>query len=315
MQNNLDFTDGQYCASGFDSLDKRIIGFHNGDLIVIASRPSMGKTSLALNIALHNAKLEKRVLYYSLDMRKKELSNRLLSAETNIPLQNIRKSDLDDKQLIKVQEAAKTLQSLPLSIEYIKEFSVTKLNRFYTASLKGDNTLPADMIIIDNLQMIESSTNDEQNRTEVVSSIVRELKSLAIELDIPIILLSGVTRAVESRIEKRPKLSDIGESYCIEHLADLILFLYRDDIYRMQEESVKAKEAFAKGSSYKSNFFLKPIEEVEIIIAKHKSGPTGTINLDFHGELATFFQKKVWPIITTYESIDSIETIVDIPEI
>jgi len=174
------------------------------------------------------------------------------------------------------------------------------------------------MVIIDYLQLMQGTGN--KARHEEVSEISRGLKLLAREMNVPIIALSQLNRGLESRPDKRPMLSDIRESGSIEQDADIIMFVYRDDVYKERDEQRKEKEAKDKGESYKSAFIDKPIEEAEIIIGKQRNGPTGTVKLDFHKELTKFVDKDAphgaAPTITTFDSVSDaqVDTHIDIPD-
>ncbi len=305
-------------TTGFDALDRRTTGFNNGDLVIIAARPAMGKTSFVLNTALENVERGSGVIFFSLEMPAEQLMMRLLSIKTKIPLQNVRKGDLDDKQWSTVTKAFDDLNKKKLFVDDSGSVNINQL-RARVRKLAGNKENNIKMVIIDYLQLMQGTGGKDRHLE--VSEISRGLKMLAREMGVPILALSQLNRGLESRPDKRPMLSDIRESGSIEQDADIIMFVYRDDVYKERDEARKEKEAKDKGDSYKSAFINKPIEEAEIIIGKQRNGPVGTVKLDFHKELTMFVDKdgsnKNAPVITTYESVADaeVDTIVDIPDI
>jgi replicative DNA helicase len=305
-------------TTGFDALDRKTTGFNNGDLVIIAARPAMGKTSFVLNTALENVERGSGVIFFSLEMPAEQLMMRLISTKTKIPLQNVRKGDLDDKQWSTVTKAFDDLNKKKLFVDDSGSVNINQL-RARVRKIAGNKENNIKMVIIDYLQLMQGTGGKDRHLE--VSEISRGLKMLAREMSIPILALSQLNRGLESRPDKRPMLSDIRESGSIEQDADIIMFVYRDDVYKERDEARKEKEAKDKGDSYKSAFINKSVEEAEIIIGKQRNGPVGTIKLDFHKELTMFVDKdapnKNAPIITTYESVADaeIDTIVDIPDI
>ena len=316
-------------TTGFDALDRKTTGFNNGDLVIIAARPAMGKTSFVLNTALRNIEKGSGVIFFSLEMPAEQLMMRLLSAKTSIPLQNVRKGDMDDNQWSVVTKAFEDLNTKKLFVDDSGSVNINQL-RARVRKIAGNPDNNIKMVIIDYLQLMQGTSS--KARHEEVSEISRGLKLLAREMDIPILALSQLNRGLENRPDKRPMLSDIRESGSIEQDADIIMFVYRDDVYKERDEARKEKEAKDRGEDYKSAFIDKPIEEAEIIIGKQRNGPTGTVKLDFHKALTKFIDKDAprgaAPVITTYESVsdaevethidlptENEETIVDIPDI
>ena len=249
--------------SGFKKLDAMSSGFQNGDFIVLAARPSMGKTALALSIALNAAIQKTSVGIFSLEMSAEQLSLRLLSTESGIAHQNIRNATITSDEWIDLTSVAGRLAELKVFIDDAAMLSLMDL-RAKARKLKVEHNL--QLLVIDYLQLIHSSKKHE-NRHQEVSDISRSLKSLAKELNIPIIALSQLSRAVDSRMDKRPMLSDLRESGAIEQDADLIMFLYRDVMYNPETDN----PALA-----------------ELIIGKQRNGPTGTVYLNFERELTKF---------------------------
>ncbi len=304
-------------TTGFYDLDKKTTGFNAGDLVIIAARPAMGKTALVLNMALKNIELNKGVVLFSLEMPSEQLMLRLLSAKTSIPLQNLRKGDLNDEQWSRLTNAFDDLSTKKLFVDDGGSLNINQLrSRVRKLAQNEDNNI--SMVIIDYLQLMQGTGN--KDRHQEVSDISRGLKLLAREMKIPVIALSQLNRGLESRPDKRPMLSDIRESGSIEQDADIIMFVYRDDVYKERDEARKEKEAKDKGDEYKSKFLHKSVEEAEIIIGKQRNGPIGTVKLDFHKNLTKFIDKEndsSAPIETIYESVADIqkETHIELPDI
>jgi replicative DNA helicase len=249
--------------SGYKKLDEMSSGFQNGDLIVLAGRPSMGKTALALNLATHAAKHNNAVGIFSLEMSAEQLTLRMLSSESNIPHHNIRNATISSQEWIALTNVAAHLSQMKVFIDDTPMLDIMTL-RAKARKLKREQGL--SLLIVDYLQLLHSPRRHE-NRHQEVSEISRALKALAKELSIPVIAGSQLSRAVDSRMDKRPMLSDLRESGAIEQDADLIMFLYRDIVYNAETEN----PALA-----------------EIIIGKQRNGPTGTVYLNFAGEISLF---------------------------
>jgi replicative DNA helicase len=249
--------------SGFSELDRILGGFQKSDLIVLAARPGVGKTSLALNVALNAAKrYGQKVAFFSLEMSSEQLVQRLLSSETGVNQQRLRTGDIQDQDWPILMEAAGVLSDTMLFIDDTPAVSALEL-RTKTRRLQAEFGL--DLIVVDYLQLMRSDTRTE-NRVQEISYITRSLKSLAREVEAPLIALSQLSRAVESRSDRRPILSDLRESGSIEQDADVVMFIYRDD----RDESDERKNI------------------AEVIVAKHRNGPTDTAHLYFRKELTKF---------------------------
>lgn len=245
-------------SSGYDDLDKMTSGFQNSDFIVVGARPSVGKTAFALNVGRNGAKSSKKgVAIFSLEMSEKQLVNRMISAEMNLDAGKIRTGHLNVGDWDKLTMAIGALNELPIFIDDTPGITVSEI-RQKCRKLKKDENL--GMILIDYLQLIEAAHRAGINRQQEISEITRNLKKLAKELDIPVIALSQLSRGLEQRQDKRPTLSDLRESGSIEQDADIVAFLYRDDYYNKESD----KEGI-----------------IEIIIAKQRNGPTGTVELAF----------------------------------
>lgn len=254
-------------SSGFYDLDSITQGFQRSDLIIIAGRPSMGKTALSLNIAcnlIKNFKLP--VLFFSLEMSKEQIMYRLLSMETNINQTRLKSGKLDQKDWIKLTKIIKILSKFPLFIDDTADLSIQEIRTKMKTVLFEQNEL--GLVIIDYIQLMQNSKVKIDNRVQELSQITRSLKTLAREFNVPIIGLSQLSRSVENRVDKKPILSDLRESGSLEQDADLVLMLYKQNLENFQQFSSQA---------------------IELIIAKHRNGPTGSIKLKFNREQTKFF--------------------------
>ncbi|MGB8366988.1 MAG: replicative DNA helicase [Candidatus Babeliales bacterium] len=249
--------------SGYKKLDRMSSGFQNGDLIVLAARPSMGKTALSLCLGSIAAQNDYTVGFFSLEMSAEQLVLRLLSTQAEISHHNIRNATISSDEWIELTNVAAQLAQMKLFIDDTPMLSIMDL-RAKARKLKAEHGL--QFLIIDYLQLIHSNKKHE-NRHQEVSEISRSLKALAKELNIPVLALSQLSRAVDSRMDKRPMLSDLRESGAIEQDADLIMFLYRDIVYNSDAE----------------NPWL-----AELIVGKQRNGPTGTLYLNYVKELTKF---------------------------
>lgn len=243
-------------STGFTDLDYKTSGFQKSDLILVAARPSMGKTALVLNMAEHMAfRQNKSVAIFSLEMSKVQLMNRLFAMESRVNSQNLRTGNLKDDEWSSLIETAGTIGDSKLIIDDTPGISVREL-RSKCRKYKLEHGL--DVIMIDYLQLMSGGGKGNESRQQEISEISRSLKAIARELDVPVVALSQLSRAVESRTDHRPMLSDLRESGAIEQDADVVMFIYRDDYYNHDSEM--------KGVA-------------EIIIAKQRNGPIGTVNL------------------------------------
>lgn len=270
--------------SGFAEINRLTAGFGEGDLIVVAARPAMGKTAFCLNLAQNALDRGKGVAIFSLEMPAEQLMLRMLSAKTSIPLQKLKVGDMGDDQWSRLTSAADEMAKKKFFVDDNGSVDIHKV-RAKLRKLKSQHP-EISMAIIDYLQLMTSAGN--RDRHIEVSDISRGLKLLARELNIPIIALSQLNRGLESRGDKRPMLSDLRESGAIEQDADMILFVYRDDVYRMREEKEKEQKARTEGKEYKSNFFEKPEELAEVIVGKNRNGPVGVANLVFQKACTKF---------------------------
>jgi replicative DNA helicase len=300
--------------TGFKDLNRMTSGFGEGDLVIVAARPAMGKTALTLNMALKALENGDGVAFFSLEMPAEQLVLRLLSAKTSIALQDLRVGNLRDEEWTRLSEAVDWLSTKKLFVDDEGTLTIHQV-RAKLRKLKSHHP-EIKVAIIDYLQLMSGASN--KDRHQEVSEISRGLKMLARELQIPIIALSQLNRSLESRADKRPMLSDLRESGAIEQDADIILFVYRDDVYRIREEKEKEMKARAEGKEYRSNFHEKEEEDAEIIIGKQRNGPTGIIELKFQKRFTRFVDAGHVPVEVVYEqaNIDTGgETKIELPPI
>lgn len=249
--------------SGFPELDGMTSGFQSGDMVLIAARPSMGKTTFALNLAQHAAlRAGKSIAVFSLEMSKEQLAYKLLCAEANVDMLKLRTGNLDDRDWENIAKASGPLAAAKIFIDDTAGVSVMEM-RSKCRRLKLEHGI--DMILIDYLQLMSGSNSE--SRQQEVSEISRSIKALAKEMQCPVIALSQLSRAPEQRADHRPMLSDLRESGSIEQDADLVMFLYRDEYYNKETEEKNVAEC---------------------IIAKQRNGPTGTVKLAWLGQFSKF---------------------------
>ena len=257
----------------YTDLDRKTAGFQKGDLIILAARPSMGKTAFALNVALNSASVTPgSIAIFSAEMPAEQVAVRLLAAKSKVEIQKLRTGHLNDEEWSSLNEAGQELRRQNFFIDDTPGIKVSEMLP-KVRKLAQDNNLY--MIVVDYIQLL-SSTNSKNSdsRQQEVSEISRDLKAMARELNVPVIALSQLSRSVESRQDKRPMLSDLRESGALEQDADLVLFLYREAYYKHDEENDSQRE------------------DIELIIAKHRNGPTGTIKLAFEKEINAFYSIK-----------------------
>ncbi|MGH4051710.1 MAG: replicative DNA helicase [Clostridium sp.] len=255
-------------SSGFPELDDKTAGFQKGDMILIAARPSMGKTTFALNLAEYAALRQgKSVAVFSLEMSKEQLSYKLLCSEANVDMSKLRHGDLEDRDWENIAKASGPLAAAKIFIDDTAGTSVMDM-RSKCRKLKMEHGI--DMIVIDYLQLMTGSNTE--SRQQEVSEISRSIKALAKEMQCPVIALSQLSRAPEQRTDHRPMLSDLRESGSIEQDADLVMFLYRDEYYNEETEDKNV---------------------AELIIAKQRNGPVGTVKLAWIGQFSKFARLDV----------------------
>jgi replicative DNA helicase len=255
--------------TGFADIDKLLGGLQRSDMVILAARPSVGKSSLALSFA-HNAakKYRQRVAFFSLEMSDEQVVQRLIAAETGINSQRLRRGDIEQDEWGRFIKATSDLAETHIYIDDTPSISALELR---TKARRLHAEIGIDLIVVDYLQLMRGDFRSE-NRVQEISSISRALKALARELNVPVLALSQLSRGVESRTDKRPILSDLRESGALEQDADVVIFIYRDEMYNENTERPNI---------------------ADIMVAKHRNGPTGSVSLYFRKELAQFLEAEV----------------------
>ncbi len=283
-------------SSGLRDMDAKLGGLHKSDLLILAGRPSMGKTSLATNIAFNIAKKYKKgalpdgtvgtvdggvVGFYSLEMSAEQLAARILSEASEVPSDQIRRGDLTEEEFRRFVQAAKQLESCPL---YIDDTPALPISQLAARARRLKRTHGLDVLIVDYLQLVRPASAKD-SRVNEVSEITQGLKAIAKELEIPVIALSQLSRQVENREDKRPQLSDLRESGSIEQDADVVMFVYREEYYKERE----------KPGDHEAEKMMAWQEEMEalhgkaeVIIGKQRHGPIGNVELSFEGRFTRF---------------------------
>ena len=283
-------------ATGLYDLDKLMGGLQSSDLIIIAGRPAMGKTSLATNIAFNIAKTyEGRtkpdgtretvnggiVGFFSLEMSAEQLATRIIAEQSGVSSSRIRRGDIRENEFQNISDAARQMQTVPFYIDQTGGISIAQLTA-RARRLKRQHGL--DVLVVDYLQLLSGSKSRGDNRVQELTEITTGLKALAKELAVPVVALSQLSRQVESRDDKHPQLSDLRESGSIEQDADMVMFVYREEYYLKNKEPRPGTEEHLK--------WIAEMEQVhgkaEVIIAKQRHGPTGTVQLQFEAELTRF---------------------------
>jgi len=283
-------------STGFIDLDKKMGGLHSSDLIILAGRPSMGKTSLATNIAYNIAKSFKKndnadgtsetvnggiVGFYSLEMSAEQLAARILSETAEIPSEQIRRGDMTESEFRRFVEAAKSIESSPLFIDDTPALTIAQLA---SRARRLKRTHGLDALIIDYLQLVRAGSSRD-NRVNEISEITQGLKAIAKELNIPVIALSQLSRQVENRDDKRPQLADLRESGSIEQDADVVLFVYREEYYKERE---KPSDHNLEKMAIWQEEMDRLHGRAELILGKQRHGPIGTVELSFEGKYTRF---------------------------
>ena len=251
--------------TGYQDLDNMTAGLQRSDLIILAARPAMGKTTLVTNLAYNIATMAKQsVLFFSLEMSKEQLVDRMLADASGVDAWNIRTGNLSDDDFGKLSEAMGELAEAPIFIDDTPGMTILEMR---TKARRANHEQPLGLIIIDYLQLMQGSGRDHGNRVQEVSEISRGLKLIARELNVPVVALSQLSRSVESRSPQIPQLADLRESGSIEQDADIVMFIYREAYYNPETE--------------RENI-------TDLIIAKHRNGPTGKVELYFHPERLRF---------------------------
>lgn len=278
---------------GFIDLDRILGGLQKSDLIIIAGRPSMGKTTLAINIAYNAAKeflkeynkigIKKSVGFFSLEMPNTQISAKILSLETNLGTDKFRKGEVTDEEFVRIVEKSNEISKVPLFIDDTAALSISSIKTRIRRLVKKENI---SLIVIDYLQLIKGvAESSKTNRVLEISEITQGLKAIAKEFNIPIIALSQLSRSLEQREDKRPQLSDLRESGSIEQDADVVMFVFRESYY--EERRRPNIEEIDKMKIWQSNMD-KIRNKAEIIIAKHRNGPIGNIKMYFNPDISKF---------------------------
>jgi len=283
-------------STGLVDLDRKLGGLHKSDLLILAGRPSMGKTSLATNIAFNIAKAYRKgrlpdgtegavnggvVGFFSLEMSAEQLAARILSEASEVPSEQIRRGDMTEGEFRRFVDAAKTLESCPL---YIDDTAALPISQLAARARRLKRTHGLDALIVDYLQLVRPATAKD-SRVNEVSEITQGLKAIAKELDIPVVALSQLSRQVENREDKRPQLSDLRESGSIEQDADVVMFVFREEYYKEREKP--GDHELDKMAQWQADM-EKLHGRAEVIIGKQRHGPIGHVDLSFEGRFTRF---------------------------
>ena len=272
--------------TGLTDLDDRLGGMHNSDLLIIAGRPSMGKTALATNIAFHAAKkiqekgTKSSIAFFSLEMSSEQLSTRILAEQSRIKSNDIRRGRISEEQFDKFIETSKNISELPLYIDETPAISIAAMSN---RARRIKRLYGLDLVVVDYIQLM-SAANTRDGRVQEISEITKGLKALAKELSVPVLALSQLSRAVEHRDIKNPQLSDLRESGSIEQDADVVMFVYREAYYL---EKLEPRPATVEHAEWQAK--MNEVSNLaEIIIGKQRHGPTGNINVEFEAMFTKF---------------------------
>jgi replicative DNA helicase len=288
-------------TTGLIDMDKKLGGLQKSDLLILAGRPAMGKTALATNIAVSAARAYADsqgkegavVAFFSLEMSSEQLATRILADLSGVPSDNIRRGEVRDTDFHKFVEASQQLSNMPLFIDDTPALTISAI-RTRARRLKRQNNNALGLIVVDYLQLIQGSGRGTagENRVLEISEITRGLKTIAKELEVPVLALSQLSRAVESRDNKRPMLSDLRESGSIEQDADVVMFVYREEYYLKNNAPQQKPEETSERFNERHTAWMQAMERVhnvaECIISKQRHGPTGTVPLFFDGEFTRF---------------------------
>ena len=289
--------------TGFRYLNEYTKGFKDGELIIIAARPGMGKTAFALNVIMKTLALNKGVAFFSLEMSAAQLMMRIMSAKTSIPLSNIMTGKMDDDEFSRFNDACNDMLDKQL---FVYDSGYVNIHQIRTQlrKLKAANA-NISLCVIDYIGLMTSSSTYNERHLQI-AEISRGLKLLARELNMPIVALSQLNRGLESRANKRPMLSDLRESGAIEQDADVILFVYRNDFYAEQEEKEREERARNEGREYERKFIPNANEEkAEIIVGKNRNGALGTVEVVFQKQFTRFVDNSFMP--TNIEPVEAVE--------
>ena len=277
--------------TGLTELDEKLGGLHKSDLVIIAGRPSMGKTALATNIAYHAAKniqlkgLKSSVAFFSLEMSSEQLSTRILSEQSRIKSNDIRRGKATEEELGRYIETSRDIYDLPL---YIDETPAITISTLSNRARRIKRLFGLNLIVVDYIQLMRTSSKRNDGRVQEISEITQGLKALAKELSVPVLALSQLSRAVEQRDDKKPQLADLRESGSIEQDADVVLFVFREEYYEEKKQPKLGSIEHAEWQSKMSDI----AGLAEILIGKQRHGPTGNIQVEFEGMYTKFKDLK-----------------------
>jgi len=273
--------------TGLTDLDDRLGGLHNQDLVIIGGRPSMGKTALATNIAFHAAKniqdkgLKSSVAFFSLEMSSEQLSTRILSEQSRIKSNDIRRGKISEEQFDKFIETSKNISELPLYIDETPAISIAAISN---RARRIKRLFGCELVVVDYIQLMKATNIRNDGRVQEISEITQGLKAIAKELNVPVLAVSQLSRAVEQRDDKKPQLSDLRESGSIEQDADVVMFVYREAYYLERKEPRPATVEHAEWQVK-----MNEISNLaEIMISKQRHGPTGNIKIEFESMFTKF---------------------------
>ena len=273
--------------TGLTDLDDRLGGLHNQDLVIIGGRPSMGKTALATNIAFHAAKniqdkgLKSSVAFFSLEMSSEQLSTRILSEQSRIKSNDIRRGKISEEQFDKFIETSKNISELPLYIDETPAISIAAISN---RARRIKRLFGCELVVVDYIQLMRATNIRSEGRVQEISEITQGLKALAKELNVPVLAVSQLSRAVEQRDDKKPQLSDLRESGSIEQDADVVMFVYREAYYLERKEPRPATVEHAEWQNKMNEISIL----AEIMIGKQRHGPTGNIKVEFESMFTKF---------------------------
>lgn len=271
-------------SSGFSDLDKLLSGFQNSDLLIVAARPSMGKTALAINFAINACIQDKKVGFFSLEMSAEQIATRMLAIYSGIAISNLKTGYIEEGKYNLIKECSKKISEMPMFIDDSPDLTIANIR---SRARKVKKQYDIDMLFIDYLQLLKGTktSSSYSNRVVEVSEITQGLKAIAKELNIPVIALSQLSRAVELRTDKRPLLSDLRESGSIEQDADIVMFIYREEYYLSRSSYGISRNTLEKDHATR----LQEVKNLaEIIIAKHRNGAIGNVLLSYLAKLAKF---------------------------
>ena len=273
--------------TGLTDLDDRLGGLHNQDLVIIGGRPSMGKTALATNIAFHAAKniqekgLKSSVAFFSLEMSSEQLSTRILSEQSRIKSNDIRRGKISEEQFDKFIETSKNISELPLYIDETPAISIAAISN---RARRIKRLFGCELVVVDYIQLMRATNIRNEGRVQEISEITQGLKAIAKELNVPVLAVSQLSRAVEQRDDKKPQLSDLRESGSIEQDADVVMFVYREAYYLERKEPRPATVEHAEWQAK-----MNEISNLaDIMIGKQRHGPTGNIKVEFEAMFTKF---------------------------